>query len=216
MTQIDPRAPTGAPVPSDDRRHTPRRVERGFNWRVSVGLFVGLAVLFGVLFGLRALHIFPAEPGQDVEIASARATQSALATRQVAAQPTVGVASTPASAPVATPTVAPPNSAVQPAATATAVAVQPAGHLRRQPFKRLHPYQSRRRCQSVHQLLLRRHAPTGGPTPQPNPTGVQPEPTPVQAGRPGRPSRRDRAGLFQLLDGQSINAMRDPDDDESI
>ena len=123
MTQIDPRAPTGAPAPSDDGRHTPRRVERGFNWRVSVGLFVGLAVLFGVLFGLRALHIFPAEPGQDVEIANARATQSALATQQVVAQPTVGVASTPAAAPVATPTVAPPNSAVQPAATATAVAV---------------------------------------------------------------------------------------------
>src|SRR3982074_1270641 len=100
MTQLDPRAPTGvAPPPKGGPGGPPRR-EAGFNWRISAGMFVGLAVLFGVLFGLRALHIFPPEPGQDAEIAAARATQAALGTQEaLAPRPTVAVAGAPAAAP---------------------------------------------------------------------------------------------------------------------
>src|SRR5438270_12563895 len=99
MTQIDPLAPTGAPpLPNGGPGGSPRR-EAGFNWRISAGMFVGLAILFGVLFGLRALHIFPPEPGQDAEIAAARATQAAFGTQEaLAPRPTVAVGSAPAAA----------------------------------------------------------------------------------------------------------------------
>jgi len=54
---------------------------------------VGLALLFGVLFGLRALGVFPSRPTEDPEIAAAQATLAALATQQpVAAQPTTQAA----------------------------------------------------------------------------------------------------------------------------
>ena len=60
---------------------------------------IGLAILFGILFGLRVLHIFPPEPGQDAEIAAARATQAALGTQEaLAPRPTVAVGSAPAAA----------------------------------------------------------------------------------------------------------------------
>src|SRR6266536_5472679 len=100
MTQLDPRAPTGSPPPSDGRVPSSPRREPGSNWRISVGMVVGLAILFGVLFGLRALHIFPPEPGQDGEIAAARATQAALGTQEaLAPRPTVAVAGVPQAAP---------------------------------------------------------------------------------------------------------------------
>src|SRR6266851_3204945 len=99
MTQLDPRAPTGAPPPPDGGPGGSPRRETGFNWRISAGMFVGLAILFGVLFGLRVLHIFPPEPGQDAEIAAARATQAALGTQEaLAPRPTVAVGSAPAAA----------------------------------------------------------------------------------------------------------------------
>src|SRR6202049_2169156 len=120
MTQLDPRLPTGAPATPDDHSPGSPRLERGFNWRVSTGLFVGLVVLFSVLFGLRALHIFPPEPGQDAVIAAARATQAALGTQEaLAPRPTVGVAGAPAQAQPAAPTVAPTTSAANPAAAGT-------------------------------------------------------------------------------------------------
>src|SRR5712691_9431815 len=118
MAQLDPRVPTGAPPPSDGGPGGSALRETGFNWRISVGMFVGLAILFGVLFGLRVLHIFPPEPGQDAEIAAARATQAALGTQEaLAPRPTVAVVGAPAAA----------TSAVQvrPAAT-PATAQQPA------------------------------------------------------------------------------------------
>jgi len=51
---------------------------------------IALVVLFGVLFGLRWLDIFPSRPGEDPEIAAARATLAALPTQQAApaVQPT--------------------------------------------------------------------------------------------------------------------------------
>src|SRR5438477_12678080 len=127
MTQLDPHVPTGAPPPPDGGPGGSPRRETGFNWRISAGMFVGLAILFSVLFGLRALHIFPPEPGQDAVIAAARATQAALGTQEaVAPRPTVGVAGAPAQAQPAAPTVAPTTSAANPAAEGTpALAQQP-------------------------------------------------------------------------------------------
>jgi hypothetical protein len=96
MTQIDPRRPATTPNPNASEPQ--RKQEPPFNWRVSVGMAVGLLVLFGVLFGLRALEIFPPKPGEDPQIAAVRATLAALPTQQAApaAQPTL--APTPASA----------------------------------------------------------------------------------------------------------------------
>jgi hypothetical protein len=53
---------------------------------------VGLVVLFGVLFGLRALDIFPTKSGEDPQIAAVRATLAALPTQQAApaVKPTSG------------------------------------------------------------------------------------------------------------------------------
>src|SRR5262252_9467742 len=89
MTQLDPRSsPTTTPSPpstgGQPGKHEP------FNWRVSLVMAVGLVVLFGVLFGLRALGIFPPRPGEDPEIAAVRATLAALPTQQAApaVQPT--------------------------------------------------------------------------------------------------------------------------------
>jgi hypothetical protein len=121
MTQLDPRVPTGAPLPPDGGPGGSPRRETGFNWRISAGMFVGLAILFGVLFGLRALHIFPPEPGQDAEIAAARATQAALGTQEaLAPRPTVAVGSDTAAATSAVQVrpAAPPATAQQSATTA--------------------------------------------------------------------------------------------------
>ena len=97
MTQIDPRRPTTTPNPNPGEPQ--QKQESPFNWRVSVGMAVGLLVLFGVLFGLRALDIFPPRPGEDPQIAAVRATLAALPTQQAApaVQPTS--TTTPASAP---------------------------------------------------------------------------------------------------------------------
>src|SRR6516225_10094115 len=88
MTQTDPRMPARTPNPNagePQRKHEPP-----FNWRVSVGMAVGLLVLFGALFGLRALDIFPPKPGEDPEIVAVRATLAALPTQPAApaVQPT--------------------------------------------------------------------------------------------------------------------------------
>src|SRR6266516_2800268 len=72
MTQIDPRSPK-ATTRTAEVGEPPRKQEPPFNWRVSVGLAVGLLVLFGVLFGLRALDIFPPKPAEDPQIAADRA-----------------------------------------------------------------------------------------------------------------------------------------------
>lgn len=82
MTQIDPRRPTTTPNPNPGEPQ--RKQEPSFNWRVSVGMAVGLLVLFGVLFGVRALDIFPPKPAQDPQIAAVRATLTALPTQQAA------------------------------------------------------------------------------------------------------------------------------------
>src|SRR5438132_12843022 len=89
MTQIDPRNPKTKSRPPDGGE-PPRKQEPSFNWRVSVGMAIGLLVLFGVLFGLRALDIFPPKPAEDPQIAAVRATLAALPTQQAApaVQPT--------------------------------------------------------------------------------------------------------------------------------
>ncbi len=98
MTQIDPRRPTTTPNPNPGEPR--RKQEPSFNWRVSVGMAVGLLVLFGVLFGLRALDIFPPKPAEDPQIAAVRATLAALPTQQAApaVQPTPGSTQAPAPA----------------------------------------------------------------------------------------------------------------------
>src|ERR1051326_5561778 len=90
MTQIDPRSPK-ATTRTADVGEPPRKPEPPLNWRVSVGMAIGLLVLFGVLFGLRALDIFPPKPAEDPQIAAARATLAAAPTQQAAAamQPTL-------------------------------------------------------------------------------------------------------------------------------
>src|SRR5713101_1983031 len=107
MAHLDPRVPTGAPAPPDGGPGGSPRRETGFNWRISVGMFVGLAILFGVLFGLRALHIFQPEPGQDAGIADARAApapQPAAAATPEAQPPLAAAAAT--TQPVIAPTAA--------------------------------------------------------------------------------------------------------------
>src|SRR5207244_6994662 len=101
MTQIDPRRPATTPNPNTGEPQ--RKQEPSFNWRVSVGMAVGLLVLFGVLFGLRALDIFPPKPAEDPQIAAVRATLAALPTQQAApeVQTTPGTKQAPASAPLA-------------------------------------------------------------------------------------------------------------------
>jgi len=197
MTQLDPHLPSGAPVPPDDNRPGSPRPEPGFNWRVTVGMLVGLVVLFGVLFGLRALQIFPAEPGQDAVIAAARATQAALGTQEaLAPRPTLGIAGASAGVPTAAPTLAPPNTAVQPTSAPTpALQQQPATAPQSAPTTLPPPLTQ---------------APTGAPTVQSNPTTVQAEATPVQATVPA-----DLAAA--IVQGYSdywtvrVKALREPD-----
>src|SRR5438132_11818117 len=134
MTQIDPRNPKTKSRPPDGGE-PPRKQDAPFNWRVSVGMAVGLLVLFGVLFGLRALDIFPPKPAEDPQIAAVRATLAALPTQQAApaAQPTsaptaasgpVAVGSTALSAPAATG--AAPASATEASASTSAPTPAPA------------------------------------------------------------------------------------------
>jgi hypothetical protein len=68
MTQLDPRNPTTTPPQPKDHGASAQKPEPSFNWRVSIGIALGLLILFGVLFGLRAAHIFPPEPTQDSEM----------------------------------------------------------------------------------------------------------------------------------------------------
>jgi hypothetical protein len=122
MTQIDPRSPK-ATARTAEVGEPPRKQEPPFNWRVSVGMAIGLVVLFGVLFGLRALDIFPPKPAEDPQIAAARATLAAAPTQQAAAavQPTLAptqVSGPAASTPIALST---------PAATGAAPALATVG-----------------------------------------------------------------------------------------
>jgi hypothetical protein len=132
MTQLDPRIPRKTSPPTHGAGASPQMQEPAFNWRVSVGIAIGLVVLFGALFGLRALHIFPPEPGQDPEIVAARATQAALQTQAVLApKPTTATVAAPAAAPTANPaavvTPAPiPTRAPTPPATQQSVAASQA------------------------------------------------------------------------------------------
>src|SRR5579859_5038314 len=98
MTQIDPRTPK-ATTRTAEVGGPPRKQEPPFNWRVSVGMAIGLLVLFGVLFGLRALDIFPPKPAEDPQIAAARATLAAVPTLQAVAAVQPTKASTQAPAP---------------------------------------------------------------------------------------------------------------------
>src|SRR5437879_11236472 len=99
MTQIDPRRPATTPNPNTGEPQ--RKQEPPFNWRVSVGMAIGLVVLFGVLFGLRALDIFPPKPAEDPQIAAARATLAAAPTQQAAAAVQTTSAPTQVSGPAA-------------------------------------------------------------------------------------------------------------------
>ncbi len=200
MTQLDPRVPAGAPPPPDGGPGAPRR-ETGFNWRISAGMFVGLAILFGVLFGLRVLHIFPPEPGQDAEIAAARATQAALGTQEaLAPRPTVAVGSAPAAATSAVQVrpAATPATAQQPAPTAAPEVQTPA------------PITVPTTQPVIAATPAATLEATTAPTVQSNPTEVQAEPTPVQAILPA-----DLAAA--IVQGYSnywtvrVNALRDPD-----
>jgi hypothetical protein len=207
MTQLDPRAPTGAPPPPKGGPGGSPRREAGFNWRISAGMFVGLAILFGVLFGLRALHIFPPEPGQDAEIAAARATQAALGTQEaLAPRPTAAVAGVPQAAPT-TPgaasaaqvrPAATPATAQQPAPTAAPEAQTPA------PIT----------VPTTQPVIGATPAPTleatTAPTVQANPTEVQAAPTPVQASLPADLAAAIVKGYSNYWTVR-VNALRDPD-----
>lgn len=116
MTRIDPRRPT---TPNPNPGEPQRKQEPSFNWRVSVGMAVGLLVLFGVLFGLRALDIFPPKPAEDPQIAAVRATLAALPTQQ----PAPAVQPTPASTQAPAPATLGPIALSTPAATAAAPAL---------------------------------------------------------------------------------------------
>jgi hypothetical protein len=100
MTQIDRRSPK-ARTGTREVGESPRKQEPPFNWRVSIGMAIGLVVLFTVLFGLRALDIFPPKPAEDPQIAAARATLAAAPTQQAATAAQPRPAATQASAPAA-------------------------------------------------------------------------------------------------------------------
>jgi hypothetical protein len=201
MTQIDPHAPTGVPAPSDDHRPTAPRQDRGFNLRVSVGMAVGLVVLLGVLFGLRAPRIFPPEPGQDPEIAAARATQAALGTQEAsvprltAVVPTAHAAASSATA--ATSAAQPNATAGPPVAAPAAQTALPVSVATTQPLPA-----STSAPPSV---------PTSVPTAQPNPTEVPPDPTPVQAAVPADLAAAIVQGYSNYWSVR-VRAERDPSD----
>jgi hypothetical protein len=164
-------------------------------------MFVGLAILFGVLFGLRVLHIFPPEPGQDAEIAAARATQAALGTQEaLAPRPTVAVGSAPAAA----------TSAVQVRPAATPATAQQSAPTAAPEVQTPVPIT----VPTTQPVIAAKPAPTleatTAPTVQSNPTEVQAAPTPVQANLPA-----DQAAA--IVQGYSnywtvrVNALRDPD-----
>ena len=202
MTQLDPRAPTGAPPPPNGGPDGSPRRETGINWRISAGMFVGLAILFGVLFGLRALHIFPPEPGQDAEIAAARATQAALGTQEaLAPRPTVAVGSAPAAA----------TSAVQVRPAATPATAQQSAPTAAPEVQTPVPIT----VPTTQPVIAAKPAPaleaTTAPTVQSSPAEVQAAPTPVQASLPA-----DLAA--EIVQGYSnywtvrAQAQRDPTD----
>jgi hypothetical protein len=115
MTQLDPRTSTETPAPPKEASQPGPSSEPPFNWHVSLGMFIGLVVLFATLFGLRALHIWPPDPAQDPEMVAAFATRAALQTQAAVATPlpATAVAVAPAAAPTIGATSAPPSAAVQ-------------------------------------------------------------------------------------------------------
>jgi hypothetical protein len=115
MTQLDPRSQATSTPQTPSAGGQPVKEGPPFDWRVSVGMAIGLVVLFGLLFGLRTFGIFPPRPAEDPEIAAVRATLAALSTQQPApaAQPILAPTSaaptvaTVAQAPTTVPTPAP-------------------------------------------------------------------------------------------------------------
>jgi hypothetical protein len=194
--------------------------EPAFNWRVSLGIAIGLVVLFGALFGLRALHIFPREPGQDPEIAAARATQAALQTQAVLApKPTTGAVAVPAAAPTvnppefATPAPIPTRAPTPPATQQSVAASQPApttatlSQTAGAPVGTSPTVQSTAEPTTVPSLGS---SAVATPTALANPISTAGAPTPVAVNLPA-----DLANA--ILEGYSnywtvrLNAMRDPD-----
>lgn len=212
MTQLDPRPPTRAPAPPDGGSPTSPPQDSGFNWRVSIGLFAGLAVLFGVLFGLRALHIFPPEPGQDPEIVAARATQAVLGTQEaLAPRPTAAAAVAPAAAPTAVPALA--TSAATPA-----LPLQPAAGPQNAPTAAAAIEAAPAAAPSTPQPVATAPSaptavsgPTSSPTGPTGPTADQVEPTPVAIDLPADLARAILNG-FSNYWSVRVNAMRDPND----
>lgn len=109
MSQLIRKPPGQEPVGRPPE--IPQGAEPPYRWRTFFTWAAGLAIIFGVLFALRGLHIFPRPAGDDPEIVAAKATQQALMTAAVLTpRPTV--------APTRAPAVAP---TVQPATRATPV-----------------------------------------------------------------------------------------------
>lgn len=210
MKQIDPSVSPNTSSPSAVPPSQPQ--EPRSNWRVSVAMVVGLAILFATLFGLRALHIFPSEPGQDAEIVAARATQAVLGTQQaLAPRPTVVTTS----AAVAAPTGAPATALPTPVAQATvaripAAATQPGTGQQPAPTAAQAAQSSVTAAVATTQPAVATPQATTAPA-QLNPTDVQLEATPVQAAVPA-----DLAAA--IVQGYSnywtvrVSAMRDPGD----
>jgi hypothetical protein len=165
---------------------------------------LGLAVLFGVLFGLRALGIFPPRAGQDPEIAAVRATLAAMPTAQpvAEAQPTPAPAETSAAAtlePVVLATAAP-TATVAPTLGATPVAAE---QLVTAPQGEAAPGQT---VQPTVPAAL----PASGAaddTAQPS----APEPTPVAINLPADLSQAILQGYSNYWTVR-LNAIRDPND----
>ncbi len=107
MSQLIRKPPGQEPVGRPPE--TPSDAEPPYRWRTFFIWAAGLAIIFGVLFALRGLHIFPRPVGDDPEIVAAKATQQALMTAAV-------LTPRPTAAPTRAPAVAP---TTQPATRAT-------------------------------------------------------------------------------------------------
>jgi hypothetical protein len=200
MTQLDPRSPTTRPATPGAQ--PPVKQEPPFNWRVSVGMAIGLVVLFGALFGLRTLGIFPPRPAEDPEIAAVRATLAALPTQPVAAvQPTA--APTPRSAATLGPVVPatpPPDAATVTRAATVAPTPVAAEQLVSTP-------QHEAASDDTAQANLVPANPTIGTSDEPQ----APESTPVAVNLPADLSQ----AILQAYSNYwtvRLNAMRDPSD----
>lgn len=211
MRQIDPSVSPDTSTPGDPRPPSLPQ-EPHFNWRVSVAMFAGLAILLATLFGLRALRIFPSEPGQDPEIVAARATQAALGTQQaLAPRPTVATTSAPVATPTGAAATALPTSVARPtAARIPTAATQPSTGQQPAPTTAQAPQTSATVAVATTQPSVVTPQATTPPTAEVNPIDVQAEATPVQAAIPA-----DLAAA--IVQGYSnywtvrVNALHAPD-----